>query len=290
MTKCIRLSICGLVLFGVVGCSSQSPAKADSAVPPPAASAAAVPAPAAAQPQTPAPVQNGAPQSVTGTVLETMNAANYTYVRVKAPNGELWAATAQFKVAVGDRVVVPLETPMSNFHSQSLKRDFPLIYFVARIGREGESVAPATPAATDAPPMMSAHATPAGPQPTAATPSPNGPHAANPAQPVTGVTPAPGGATVADIWAKRKTLGGQTVTVRGKVVKFNGGILGVNWIHLQDGTGSAKDGTHDITVTSTENAKMGDVVTVTGKVTLNKDFGAGYSYAVIIEGASVAQK
>ena len=43
------------------------------------------------------------------------------------------------------------------------------------------------------------------------------------------------------VWKERATLAGKTVILRGKVVKFNGGILGVNWIHIQDGTGTAAD-------------------------------------------------
>ena len=90
---------------------------------PPAASAvpAAQPAPMAA------PAGQAAGETVSGPVLETMNAATYTYIRVRTDRGEIWAASIQFPVAVGDRVVFPLETPMSNFHSQSLNRDFPLI-------------------------------------------------------------------------------------------------------------------------------------------------------------------
>jgi len=270
-------------MIGVAGCSSQPAAKAETtaqtqSASQPAAEAAVTPA----QAQTPAEGSNAAPQTVTGTVMETMNASNYTYVRVKLTRDEFWAATSQFKVAVGDRVVVPLEAPMSNFHSQSLNRDFPLIYFVSRIGREGETLPPAMQSQTQ-PAMMSAHA------PTSAS-APASARQAEAAQPVTNVAPAPGGMTVADVWARRKTLGGKTVTIRGKVVKFNGGILGVNWIHLQDGTGTAKDGTHDITVTSQEAAKVGDVVTVTGKIALDKDLGSGYSYPVILEGATIVLK
>lgn len=217
---------------------------------------------------------------MTGTVMETMDAANYTYVRVKSTAGEIWAATAQFKVAVGDRVIVPLDTPMGNFHSQSLKRDFPLIYFAGQILREGQTAQPAMMAQ---PALMAAH----GPAP---TPTAGGAPQSDASQPVTNVAPAPGGMTVADVWAKRKTLGGKLVTISGKVVKFNGGILGVNWIHLQDGTGTAKDGTNDITVTSNAAAKVGDVVTVTGKIALDKDLGSGYSYPVILEGATIIVK
>jgi hypothetical protein len=264
-----------VALSTLVGCSDQPAAKSEAAV---QAQSAAQTSPAMGQPQTTAAAaaQDAAPQTVTGTVVETMDAANYTYVRVKLNTGDVWAATSQFKVAVGDRVVVPLEMPMSNFRSKTLNRDFPLIYFVGRIAREGESVQPV---------MMSAHGSAASAAPTTAAPS-----QAAPAQPVTGIAPAPGGMTIGDVWAKRKTLGGKMVTIRGKVVKFNGGILGVNWLHLQDGTGTDKDGTNDITVTSPEAAKVGDVVTVTGKVALEKDLGSGYSYPVILEGATIVLK
>ncbi len=212
---------------------------------------------------------DGAVQTVTGPVVETMDAANYTYVRITTDKGDLWAASSQFKVAVGDRVVVPLETPMQNFSSKSLNRTFPLIYFASRITREGESAAP--------PPMAIAHA-----------PSGGGsaPAAADAGAVTTPIEPAAGGTTVAKIWADRKALAGKTVTVRGKVVKFNGGILDRNWVHIQDGTGKAADGTNDLLVTSDAAAKVGDVVTVTGTVAVDKDFTAGYAYKVMLEKAA----
>ena len=75
-----------------------------------------------------------------GTVVETMNAANYTYVRVKTSSGEIWAATGQFQIAVGDKVTVPLEMPMENFHSNSLNRTFPTIYFTTHIEKQGGTI------------------------------------------------------------------------------------------------------------------------------------------------------
>ena len=266
-----------MLSLGVISACSGKPAdQAASSSAPGAVSAAA------ATPGTPAagaiPAAGQAAQTATGTVLETFDAATYTYVRVKSASGDFWAATGTFKVAVGDRVVVPLEMPMENFHSQTLNRDFPLIYFTSRIGREGDP-APEMPA------MASAHAPTGGPAAGAGT---------VPGASVTQVTdpiqPAPGGTTVANVWANRKSLAGKTVTLRGKVVKFNGGIMGRNWIHLQDGTGVAADGTNDLLVTSDAAAKVGDVITVTGTVAIDKDFTAGYAYAVLIEGATIVVK
>lgn len=101
------------------------------------------------------------------------------------------------------------------------------------------------------------------------------------------VEPAAGGLTVAQVWQRREALAGHPVTVRGEVVKFNGGIMGTNWLHLQDGTGSAEEGTHDLTVTTDDRMRVGDVVTATGTVAVDRDFGAGYRYDVIVEKAEV---
>jgi hypothetical protein len=247
------------VLASISACSpkSSTPATAEAATPPGASSA---PQPEASHASAAVPAGN----SAEGPVLETMDAANYTYVRVKTASGDIWAATSTFKVAVGDQVVVPLENPMANFHSQTLKRDFPVIYFASRITRPGES--------TSAPAMTGSPTSAGAPVVTEK------------------IAAAPGGVTIESVVTGRKALAGKTVTVRGKVVKYNGAILGFNWLHIQDGSGSAKDGTNDITVTSSGTAAVGDIVTITGTVVLDKDFGAGYSYAVLLQNATVILK
>jgi hypothetical protein len=101
------------------------------------------------------------------------------------------------------------------------------------------------------------------------------------------MAPPDGGVSVADVWAKRGALAGKSVIVRGTVVKFNGGILGRNWIHIQDGSGKADAGNHDLTLTSDAVVKVGDVVTMTGVVAVDRDFTAGYAYPVIVEGAKL---
>jgi len=95
-----------------------------------------------------------------------------------------------------------------------------------------------------------------------------------------------GGKTVAEVFAEKDQLGGQAVTVRGKVVKTNANIMGKNWLHVRDGSGA--EGTNDLTVTTAAHLpSVGDTVLVTGQVSLNKDFGMGYAYDVIVEDAEV---
>ncbi len=94
-----------------------------------------------------------------------------------------------------------------------------------------------------------------------------------------------GGKTVADIFAGKNDLGDSNVKIRGQVVKVSNDIMGTNWLHVQDGTGEV--GANDLTVTSSAIVKVGDTVVVEGKVTLDKDFGYGYKYDIIMEGAAV---
>ena len=273
--KTIALSL--VILAGVAGgCSNKT--TAESAVAGEGTAPATQPAGALA----PA----GSARSFSGTVLETMDAASYTYVRVKTEAGDLWAASGQFPVKVGDRVTVPIETPMENFRSESLNRDFPIIYFASRITREGEGPRAAMP------PLASSHepSAPAGMGGAMGSMMGMGGQAPKATPIVEKMAPPEGGMSVAEVWEKRASLAGKTVTVRGTVVKFNGGIMGRNWVHIQDGSGKAEAGTHDLTVTCDVAVKPGDVMTATGVVGVDKDFTAGYVYPVIIENAKVVVK
>ncbi len=238
----------------VGACSAQPKAESESNVP------------AGADSSHEASGQQPAGNTFTGEVVETMDAGTYTYVRVENDGAEIWAAAGRFEIAVGDRVVVPLDMAMENFHSDTLDRDFPVVYFAQRIAREGEATAATMPVGH--PPVTGAAAS------HGSTDLPS-------------VDPVEGGITVGEIWTSKEALAGTTITVRGKVVKFNGGILGTNWFHIQDGSGDPSAGTHDITVTSSAIASMGDVITVTGPVVVDQDFGAGYSYPVMIKDATI---
>jgi hypothetical protein len=256
VTKTFSLAVSVVVALAVAGaCSRQSPSSAAPAAQAPAAGMPAAP---------PAPNVEQALETVDGVVLETMDAYNYTYMRLKTPKGELWAATGKTPVKVGDTVTVPLQTEMRNFHSPSLNRDFPVIYFVSQIGQGGQ---PAPP------PMAVGHGA-AG-------------MAAQAAVKVEPMAPPAGGSSIADVWAKRASLAGRTVTVNGTVVKFTSGVLGHNWVHLQDGSGKAADGTNDLTITTDDAVKVGDVVRFTGSVVIDKDLGSGYAYKVLIEGGKI---
>lgn len=94
--------------------------------------------------------------------------------------------------------------------------------------------------------------------------------------------------TVAVLNKDKTALAGKTVSAQGKVVKVNNGIMGRNFVHVQDGTGDASN--NNLIVTSKDTANVGDQVSVTGTVVINRDFGAGYSYPLLIEDAKITPK
>ena len=94
--------------------------------------------------------------------------------------------------------------------------------------------------------------------------------------------------SVADLHKNKTALSGKEVRVQGKVVKVNEGIMKRNFLHLQDGTGDKTS--NDLTVTSQQSAKVGDQVVIVGKVALDKDFGSGYNYPLLLEATSVTVK
>jgi hypothetical protein len=217
-----------------------------------------------------APVPEG---MIRGTVLETMDAAGYTYMLLDTAEGQRWVAAQQTPVAVGDTVQTNQGMPMQNFTSPSLNRTFEVIYFSGAVQNLS---------ATTLPEGQPAMALPAGHPGTLAAPVAAGTMAADSA-----VAAIEDGKDIAWVYANKDSLVGQPVSLRGKVVKYNANILGTNWLHIQDGSGSAADGSYDLVVTSAAEAAVGDTVIITGNIVLDKDFGAGYSYPVLVEDASL---
>jgi hypothetical protein len=221
--------------------------------------------------------------AVKGEVLEVINVANFTYLRLKTTNGEIWAAVVQSKVEQGSTVTIENALVMNNFESKSLKKTFPSIIFgsLAGAGSSSAAVSSMPPAAN---PPASASSSHLGGMASSLMPKKiEAPSTDIHVKKASG----PNAKTVAEIMGKGAELKDKTVLVRGKVVKYNEGIMGKNWIHLRDGTGSVEKETNDVLVTSSSPAKVGDIITAKGVVHTNKDFGAGYSYKVLVEDATL---
>lgn len=210
--------------------------------------------------------------ALTGPVLEQIAASPYLYLRLKTSQGDVWAAVPETTIENGAVVTVANPMRMTNFESTSLQRTFDEVYF-GELGSGGAAMG-----------MASAGAG------TGTNPHAGVAQAAASVQ-VGQVEKAAGAdaRTVAELWGQKGTLEGKPVAIRGVVVKVNNGVMGKNWIHLQDGSGDAAQGTNDITVTSAETAAKGETVTIRGTVRTNKDFGSGYVYQVLVEDAKIVK-
>jgi len=200
------------------------------------------------------------PDLHTAQVQEVIQASSYTYLNVKEGDNTYWMAISKTEVKPGQTVSYAGGLPMKNFESKELQRTFETIYFVDRLIGDGAAAETAQQS------MSASHST----------------------KPVIekadiSIEPAAGGITIAELFGNRSSYGDKTVLVKGKVTKVNRAIMDRNWVHIQDGTGDAEN--YDLTITTSDEVNIGDVVTFEGKITLKKDFGAGYSYEVIMEEA-----
>jgi hypothetical protein len=208
--------------------------------------------------------QSSAPPQFTriqGEALEVIDVDAYTYVRLKTAEGEKWVAVTRATIRKGEAITVDEASLMPNFESKTLNRKFDRIWFGKLGGAAGKQ------AKADANPHGSA-------QPVAAT------------EKVAKATGADA-KTVAEVFGGKSALKDKSVTVRGKVVKVNAGVMGKNWLHLQDGSGKAADKTHDLIVTSLEMANVGDIVSAKGTVRTDVKLGSGYAYDVLVENATL---
>jgi hypothetical protein len=207
------------------------------------------------------------PAVISGTVLETINTAGYTYIHLDAGTEKIWIASPETTAEPGEKVVASGGMPMSNFRSSTLDRTFETIFFVndAQVG---------SAAAT----RLAMPGMPEGHPPIGAAESEE--------IDFSGLEKPEGGKTIAEIYAGKNELAGKEVSLRGIVVKANSGIMGKNWLHLQDGTGEAGVD-NDLTVTTDDTAALGDTVLVSGTLVTDKDFGSGYKYALLLEEARI---
>lgn len=191
------------------------------------------------------------------TVKEVLNANAYNYLLVTEGDKEFWIAVPKSDVTVGKTYTYEGGMEMKKFESKDLKRTFDSVFFVEGL------TDPNPPAATE----------------TAIDPK----KLTSSTQLSKGITLAKGGISIFDLFSTKDKLAGKTVILTGKVVKFMPEIMNKNWIHLQDGT--SLNGFNDITITSLEKVKVDEIVTLKGKVVLNKDLGSGYKYDILIEDA-----
>lgn len=195
-------------------------------------------------------------------VLEVIQANSYTYLKVEENNKEYWMAIAKSTAIKKDDIIyyhIALE--MKNFISEDLDRTFETILFVDNISDK---------------PIKTPHGVPV-----------KSPMQRKTSEQDTSIAidPLSSGISIAELYANRESYSNKEIKIKGQVTKVNTAIMDRNWVHIQDG--SEHNGQFDLTITTQANVKIGDIVVFEGIINLNKDFGAGYIYDLIMEEAKL---
>jgi len=207
-------------------------------------------------------------------VAEVIQGGTYTYIKVKENDAEKWMAITKQEVDKGGVYYYDNALQMNNFTSKEINRTFDEIYFVNAISK--------TP--FESATMENAGAMGGAMGNMAEAPAHSGKVDVEQNSTIN-LKKSAGEISVAQVYSNRAGYEGKEIEIRGLVVKVNKEVMGKNWIHIQDGT--SDNGNFDLTVTSNELAEVNDEITVRGKIVLNKDFGYGYSYEVIMEDAKI---
>jgi len=192
-------------------------------------------------------------------VMDKIEAGSYNYLQVSENKNSYWIAVPSMEIEVGETVYFSKFMVMEEFNSPTIDRTFDEILFVEDARK--------SPTPDE---MKNIHS--------GSTSSDK--------QKIS-VEPLSDGMSVQQIYAEKSNLAGKNVKVKGQVVKFNKQIMKRNWIHIQDGTGTEND--FDLVLTSDQDVKVGDIIVAEGTVAVDKDFGAGYFFPVMIENVQIAQ-
>jgi hypothetical protein len=227
--------------------------------------------------------RTGMSEMFNGTVVDVIDAGRYVYVQIDLGDKRIWVAAPAFVGKLGDTVLVPPALELAGFRSKRLNRRFKRIYFVGGIRRvstpAGEESAPTWPESPSpvAPDMGTQITHPPVDVPPGETAIETG-EGENPAAQK----------TLSEIIADRESLAGREIQARVRIVTFTADIMGRNWLHVQDADGV--EGADEIVVTTNAMLSVGDVVLIRGIVSVDRDFGLGLIYPVIIEDAEVAKE
>ena len=197
-------------------------------------------------------------------VQEVIQVESYTYLYVIENDEKKWLAAPRMEANIGEVYYYKGGMLMKNFKSAELDKTFDEVYFLSKI-MNVDFVDAKTGKVNKDNFVTEAETT---------------------REPLTlGIAydKIEGRVSLAELFENMKKFEGKKIKVVGKVTKFNSGILGKNWIHLSDGT--SFEGQNDLMITSQETAIVNDEVILEGVVALDKDFGAGYFYKIILEQA-----
>ena len=190
-------------------------------------------------------------------VVEVLPTSKYVYLRVKELDQEYWIATLKTEVTVGETYYYTGGLVKENFESKEHNRIFDQMILVQNIvarnhGHQQEEIN--------------------------LEPLPEG--KAGEIQ-----IRENGTVSIADVVNHASSFVDKRLKIQGTCTKVNNNIMGTNWLHIDDGTNNG----FDFVATTKHNIAVGDKVVLGGILSANKDFGAGYKYALLLEDCDLIQ-
>ncbi len=197
-------------------------------------------------------------------VKETIAAGGYIYLLGEQGDSLKWFAITEQDAKVGDVFYYTEPLVMKDFYSKELNRPFEEVVFLMKVSKN-----PSDLGQTEAPSSM---------------PTKSSGKITTEKQELSIEIPKDA-ISIGQLYENLQKYEGKKIKIRGEVVKYSEAIMNTNWVHIQDGT-SFND-KYDLTITTKMAVNVQDIVTFEGVVVLNKDFGYGYFYEVLIENATI---
>ena len=189
-------------------------------------------------------------------VLETLPTDKYVYLFVEEGDEKFWIATTKKEVQIGETYYYKNGILKTNFESKEHNRVFDKVYLVSNIvpanhgGEQNDSSTPSFVIEKNNEPQN---------------------------------IEKEGSIKISELVNNKEKYNGKEVQISGRCTKINPNIMNRNWIHLKDGSMDE----FDLVITSDLAVPEGHIVTMKGTVVLDKDFGAGYKYDLIVENGKI---
>ena len=215
-------------------------------------------------------------------VKDVIQVEKYTYLNVADEGADKWMAVPTVEAKKGDTLYYQSGMLMTNFESKELKRTFNEILFVDKVSRD-PSIAMLSKEVIMAHQNLQMGDKSA--DKTSEKPYPNMGSSKDTVKRDIKVEKLRDAVTIATLLKDPKKYEGKKVVVHGKVTKYTPEVMGKNWVHIQDG--SEFKGKFEIVITTMDKVSKDETVTFEGTITLNKDFGYGYFFELLMENGSL---
>jgi hypothetical protein len=200
-------------------------------------------------------------------ISEVIPGSKYVYVLVEENGRQFWISTAKKELNTGETYYYTESILKTAFESKEHNRIFDTLYLVTELvsASHGEQMHGFSTEGADKEQLEIVRQSIASEQDS--------------------TSEFAGRIRISDLVDDPEKYEGKKVELKGLCSKVNPGIMGRNWLHLQDGS---KD-SYDLVITTDEIVEKGSQITIRGVVKLHVDLGSGYVYPILVENGALVR-